>query len=316
MEFSSSTKEGAGFEVDVSDLNVFVVVARHKNISSAAREICLSQPAVSNKIRRVEQFFRTALLTRSNYGVSLTPTGARVLEHLEPILSDMRRIEAKYGPSRDEVAARPLRVGGTSTISGTILPDILIAFRKENPRLDFIVESGDIRVIEKLVMESMVEIALVASYEKKPKCPHELFMAHEACAFVPPDSELLGKRLTLAELTKHPLVVRKGSSIMNHLILMGESYHLSAQFSAIEPVKRAVQGGIGVGILFKSRLVDELASGGLKPLDIPELNTIILRSYIIYRDDMALSAVAKNFLTFLRNMRDGNNPGRRHLVKG
>jgi DNA-binding transcriptional LysR family regulator len=169
--------------------------------------------------------------------------------------------------------------------------------------VNLLVETTDSHRMGNLVQKRRVEVALVTTPCELPGCECEPYLEHEAVAFAAPENPLCRKTLSLQDLVRIPLVVRRGSSTVSELERRGYTLKFAAQFSAIEAVKTAVRGGMGVGLLFRSRLESELAHGEVTIIDVPELRSIKLKSYIVYGKRPRQSANVLKFLQILREYR-------------
>lgn len=288
--------------MELQQFKLFVSVSRHLNISSAAAELGISQPSASLQLKQLEQECKVPLYTRHAGGVTLTPDGEAFLEAVRPILSEIDRIDRafKAQPRSDGL---PFVVGSSNTLSATVLPRILLEFKRRQPDVDLIVESATSLEMGKLVQARQVEIALITTPYDLSDCECAPYIEHEAVVFTMPDSALARRTLSLDELTRIPLVVRRDSATVTQLKRKGYSLKFAAQFSAIEAVKTAVRGGMGAGLLFRSRLEGELARGEVSIVDVPELRSVTLKSFIIYAKQPALSDNAREFLEILEEYR-------------
>lgn len=289
--------------MELHQFRIFETVSRHLNISSAAAELGMSQPAASLQLKRLEQECKVQFYTRNNHGVSLTPEGQAFLEAVRPILAQLDKVDQDFRGETDRHASRPFVVGGSNTLSATVLPEILLEFKRRNPGVNLLVETTDSHRMANLVQKRRVEVALVTTPCELPGCECEPYLEHEAVAFAAPENPLCRKTLSLQELVRIPLVVRRGSSTVSELERRGYTLKFAAQFSAIEAVKTAVRGGMGVGLLFRSRLESELAHGEVTIVDVPELRSIKLKSFIVYGKRPRQSANVLKFLQILREYR-------------
>jgi DNA-binding transcriptional LysR family regulator len=289
--------------MELQQFKLFESVSRHLNISSAATELGISQPSASLQLKQLEQECKVPLYTRHAGGVLLTPDGRAFLEAVLPILTEIDRVDRAFKVKKERAADRPFIVGSSNTLSATVLPRILLEFKRRQPNVDLLVESATSQKMGELVQERKVEIALITTPHDLSDCECEPYIEHEAVVFAMPDSALCGRVLSLEELMRIPLVVRRESATVTQLERKGFKLKFAAQFSSIEAVKTAVRGGMGAGLLFRSRLEAELARGEFSVVDIPELQSVRLKSFIIYARQPGLSDNAREFLDILQECR-------------
>lgn len=285
--------------MELHQLTIFESVSRHLNMTSAAKELGTSQPTVSLQLKQLETECGLQFYVRDNHGVQLTQEGMAFLGAIQPILSQLEKIDLEFKKGRQNQASRAFIVGGSNTLSATVLPELVVEFSRKNPKVKLLVETGDSDTIASLVENRKVEIGIVTKPSQISGCACEPYLEHEAVAFVPPDHPLLGRTLTLEEFCKIRLVIRRGSSTISELERLGYRPRIGVQFGAIEAVKTAVAGGMGVGLLFRSRLESELRMGRFGIVDVPELKSVKLKSFIIFSKRPRLSANARKFLEVL-----------------
>lgn len=285
-------------------LKVFDAVARHRSVTSAASELSMSQPAVSLQLKLLEREYDRKFLKRGTRGVELTEPGQRLLDAARPILTQVEALKENFRKGRRHDFTRPLLIAGSNTLSVTILPDVIIAFKNAYPQTGIELATKSSYVIEHEVAQAQVDIGLITTHTELANCVYEPYKEHEAVAFVPPGHPLCGATVGLAELCTYPIVARKDSTGILAIRKQGYDVNLILQCDAPDAVKAAVKKRIGVGILFRARVGLEISTGELCQINVPELRGIRARSFIIYRKNAVLSAHALRFLDMLRAMKD------------
>jgi molybdate transport repressor ModE-like protein len=123
-----------GHRLRLRDLQILMAVVRHGSMNKAARELRLSQPAVSGIITTLEDAIGERLLDRDNQGVEPTRYGKALLERSRVVFDELRQgireIEHLADPTVGE-----LRIGCIDSIASTILPRIIETFEKRYPRV-------------------------------------------------------------------------------------------------------------------------------------------------------------------------------------
>jgi DNA-binding transcriptional LysR family regulator len=263
----------------------------------------------------LEQEYGAKFYKRNNHGMEITGQGQEFLDALRPVLAQVDALEARFKLGRARGQSAVLQVGGSNTLSVTVLPDILVDFRKRHPGIKLVVETSHSRVMETKVQNGEVEIALITAPNYLPSCDYESYIEHEAVAFVRPDSQLAGRKFSLSELARQPLVFRRGSTSVKELTGRGYKLNVAAEFDAPEAVKSAVLGGVGIGILFRSRVEAEIRKGEVIELNVPDLGAITAKSFIITAKHRPLSRGAKEFIQTLRRLRSKAGGSARHSAE-
>lgn len=285
-------------------LRIFDTVVRHRNVTNAANELRMSQPAVSLQIKLLEEEYEKTFLKRNNRGVELTEQGRQFLEAIRPVLSRIDRLEAGFRSGQPVRVSNSLVIGGSHTVSVTILPEVIVAFKRIYPNVMVELETRYSKIIEDFILDGRIEVGLISSPSNHANCIYEPYKEHEAVAFVAPDDPLGGSRMSLSELSRYPLVVRKGSSGIEEIEKRGYPLNLVLQCDAPDAVKAAVKKGVGIGILFRSRVQLEISTGELQQIDVPEMKNVVAKSFIAYDRRHPLSENAQAFLDIMRQIKE------------
>ena len=281
-------------------LRIFESVARHLNVTRASHELHMSQPAVSQQIKLLEEECASRLVVRNGQGVDLTERGRAFLDAIRPIVAQVGDVENAFKAKPDDKKSGLLTVGGSRSHSVTVLPEILRDFKQNHPWVQFSLESNDSGTMEQRVLSADVEIAIVNHPSLSDQIASEPYKEMGIVAFTLAGSPLVGKKITLTELFQIPLVVRRRSSTLKELLKQGYRPNIAVQCDISETVKAAVKRELGVGILYRETVEADLKSGNFKILHVPELEKIRTKSFIIYNKSKPLSAVARDFLHSLR----------------
>jgi DNA-binding transcriptional LysR family regulator len=284
-------------------LRIFESVSRHLNVTRASQELHMSQPAVSQQLKLLEQQCDARFVVRIGQGVELTERGRAFLDAIRPIVAQVGDVESTFKVKSNEKKSSFLTVGGSRSHSVTVLPEILRAFKQNHPWVQFALESNDSGSMEQRVLSAEVEIALINHPSSSDQIAYEPYKEMGIVAFALAASPFVGKKITLTELFQIPLVVRRRSTTLRELLKQGYKPNIAVQCDVSEAVKAAVQRELGVGILYRETVEADLKSRDLKILHVPELEKIRTKSFIIYNKCKPLSGVAQDFLHALRESR-------------
>ncbi|WP_445621026.1 LysR substrate-binding domain-containing protein [Kushneria sp. Sum13] len=127
-------------------IRAFVAAATHGSIRSAARELGMSQPAMTRAIRELETLMGAALLVRGASGVTMTDSGRAFERHARMIVSELARAR----DSVDQVSGRAhghVAIGVSATVARTILPAAVARFQKEYPQVSMHLQEGQLSAL-------------------------------------------------------------------------------------------------------------------------------------------------------------------------
>ncbi|MBB2926984.1 LysR family transcriptional regulator [Paraburkholderia silvatlantica] len=147
--------------MDSGDLIYFTAVARMGSITKAALFLDTVQSNVTQRIRRLEEELSVSLFHRHGRGVTLTPAGAQLLPYASQI--DHMMAEAKRSIASNSVPGGVLRIGSMETTAAVRLPEVLVEYATEFPRVDISFGTGTSQSLILDVLERRLEAALVCA---------------------------------------------------------------------------------------------------------------------------------------------------------
>ena len=145
--------------MDIELLRTFLEVARTRHFGKAAVELCVTQSAVSARIRQLEQTMGMPLFTRQRNNIRLTPEGLQLWRHAETIVQVWARARQETG-QREEVTRR-LAVGALWDLWETLLRDWLPALRRDMSDAALQVETGTSAVLVRKLVEGIIDLVVV-----------------------------------------------------------------------------------------------------------------------------------------------------------
>lgn len=160
-------------EQNLSLYHIFHIVAQKGNISQAARELYISQPAISKSIRRLEKNLNTTLFKRSSRGVSLTAEGELLYKYTEEAFLALQAGEICLA-QRHTLGISQLRIGVSTTLCKYILLPYLQRFIQTYPHVRISIDCQSTYQTLALLDENKIDIGLVGE-----------FSAHDSFCFQP-----------------------------------------------------------------------------------------------------------------------------------
>lgn len=151
----------------ISNLNNYVIfhtVAKAGNISKAANQLYISQPAISKAISKLEEELGTALFNRSSRGVTLTEEGQVLYEYVERAFDSLNMGEENL-KNYKELGIGHIRIGVSTSLCKHILLDYLKDFIRENPNIKFSIDCHSTVNTIKLLKNDDIDIGLICNTE-------------------------------------------------------------------------------------------------------------------------------------------------------
>ncbi len=290
--------------MDIHHLRVFASVYRHRSFSKAAEELHLTQPTVSDHIRALEQELKCRLFDRLPRKIIPTSEAAFLIGKAQEIMEKIEGFTGALGEFRKDLSGH--LIVGASTIPGTyILPGLTAAFRQKNPAVLFEIVVSDSREILDKVAGDELLIGIVGSKLESRQIDYKPFRDDELIAIAPGSSDLK-RDIGIREMAAGPLIMREqGSGTRREFekILEKEEIDLhqltiAGIFGSTDAVKQAVKEGMGLSIISRRAVKDELKCGMLREIRIKDAD-MKRRFYVITHRKRTLPHLYKLFVSYL-----------------
>jgi DNA-binding transcriptional LysR family regulator len=250
-------------------LNLFLVktllaVVRTKSFRTAADELGLSQPAVSQHIHKLEEELRVMLIQRERRGCKPTPAALAFLPFAESVLRLSERAEAS-------VRSNQLRIGAGSNIGIYILQPLLRSFLDAHPGLDVNVVVDRNPAIAARLETMDLDLALMEWWDGR-KGFNSLDWHREPVVLIVPPGHPLGRRCTITreELIGTPMLGGEPGTGTGRLLQTyfghGAAPIVKMHLGSTEAVKQAVAAGLGISLVLASAVRRETAAGELRAI--------------------------------------------------
>ncbi len=259
-------------------IHVFRSVARHLNFSRAAEELLLTQPAVTQQIKALEEELGVALFDRSGGRIQLTPGGIALLPFADRMkaMSEeaLATVAGAYGEHSGELA-----LGASQTIGQYLLPHLIAAFRKSHPKVKVTALSGNTSAILEALAAGRIQLALIEGPEHRKDLHIEPFMEDHMVLVVPASHEWAGQEIEVAMLQQEPLLMREFGSGSRRVIeqalaaagVKAKDLQISMELDSTEGLLSAVEAGLGVTFVSRWAVRNQLTLGTLKLAFVKEL---------------------------------------------
>ena len=291
-------------EQNLSQYKIFYEVAKAGNISKAAKELYISQPAISKAISKLEDSLGLSLFTRSSRGVQLTSEGEILFEHTREAFDALDRGEQELKRIQ-EFDIGHLRIGVSNTLCKYILLPYLKTFIDQYPHMKVTIESQATAQTLGRLEQQKIDLGLVAepsvrrdlafipvmdiqdTFVTTPNYLENLYLREGRDTSLFETGNIM--LLDTSNMTRHHVdEYMEENNIFPHQILEVTTMDLLIEFAKI---------GLGIACVIKELVQKELDSGMLVeiPLDIPIHRRTIGFAYHPANQAMAL----KTFLEFL-----------------
>lgn len=257
--------------VNLDLYRVFYTVAKCGSLTRAAEELYISQPAVSQSIKQLENQLGVSLFNRTHRGMELSEQGGKVIfKEVESALKLLYAAEERIGQMKGE-ATGIIRIGASDTIFEYFLADKIVEYHERFPAVkiellaDFTPET-----IEKLkanrcdvaFVNLPIEVDPALKLHESSARLHDIFIAGNAF------QDLNGREVPLAKLKEYPLIFMNKNTVARHSLgnfmrSVGIELSPSIEVGSWDLMKRLVVRGMGIGVIPREYVEREVADGSL-----------------------------------------------------
>jgi molybdate transport repressor ModE-like protein len=259
--------------LDSRQLRAFSTLARTGSFTQAARELHLSQSAVSHSMKALEREVGCRILDRLGKKAVLTQAGEQLLAHAERILAEMAQARSELGRLGKWGQSR-LRLGASTTACQHILPAVLREFKESFPNCAITIEPGDTPEMIEALRAHKIDLALNLEPAASEQLGFRPMFTDELQFILSPQHPWAkAGRVTREEIARQHYILYKRKSYTSEMI---ESYFRQEEivlFSQLdmgnmEAIKELVKIGLGVSILSPWTAKAELDEGSLVALPL------------------------------------------------
>lgn len=285
--------------------NVFIAVAENLSFSKAAKELFISQPAVTNHIKELEQKLNTSLFDRKGNKIYLTKAGTLSYNQLKKIKQLYRELE--FDIERMNKSYRgELRIGASSTIAQYLIPSVISSFYKRYPHIDLYLLNGNSREMLTKLHNNEIDLALVENQGSEQDLKYFDLIDDEIVAITSQNSVYSKlKHLTLQDFTQMPLVMReKGSGTLQVIQNTLEKHQVNFEelntvihLGSTEAIKNFLSDFDGIALVSEKSISKELKLNEISKLNIQNIS--FTRKFRIALNQGHIPSVTKLFMDYI-----------------
>jgi DNA-binding transcriptional LysR family regulator len=257
--------------MDTRQLAAFCAVVERKSFSEAAERLGVTQPAVSQQIRSLEQRVGQQLLDRSGRRVEPTEAGNRLYRSAQRLLTLERQLLDEVAGEAEGPLRGQLAMGASTGPGGTVVPVLLCEFAEANPEVTVDLTISDTQTIVDQVARRDLELGVVGATPRNRSVAYEPFFRDEVVLVCPSEHRFAGKTISLDDLRGEPLIAMQEGAGVRQVIedelreagTRLRDLDVRLELGLQESVKSAVEAGHGVTFISKTAVERELKEGTL-----------------------------------------------------
>lgn len=292
-------------EQHLSQYKIFYEVARAGNISKAAKELYISQPAISKSISKLEDSLGVPLFNRNSRGVSLTEEGRMLFQHVQAAFDALGRGELELKRIK-EFNIGQLRIGVSNTLCRYVLLPYLKLFINYYPHIKVTIECQSSTHTLSMLEQQHIDLGLVAEPLNKKHLTFQPLMDIED-VFVTTQSYLDNLYLREGRSTdvfqSGNLILLDRTNLTRHYVddyfeSQGIEPQQVLEVTSMDLLIEFVKIGLGIGCVIREFVKEDLASGKL--IEVPLNNPILKRTVGIAYNPSYKTHTLESFLEFVQ----------------
>lgn len=302
--------------MEIDQIETFLAVATFGGFHRAAESLRVSQPAVSARIKALEQSMGVVLFDRSRRGLALSAAGKTFRPYAEQLLHTAA-VARQAVHELQPASGAPLQIAAALSISVYFLPDVLEHFQKKYPSVIVSIRSGHSKEVLDMVLAEEADIGLARSLQH-PEVETISLRDDPLLLVARPKAgaNRAGQQAKLEDVANWPLIAfDRASSDWTLTYGMFRSAGLvptvALEADSIETAKRMVERGLGLAFLPQLAVGSEISSGKLIAVKILDAEPLRRSLDVIHPRRRALRTEAREFLQIVREVANEVAGGRR-----
>ena len=287
--------------IDLELYRIFYVVAKNKHMTRASEELHISQPAISQSIKKLEDQLGGALFLRSNKGMELTEEGKMFYEYVKGALELINNAENEFTSFKD-LSKGEIKIGCSATLTKLIIMDVLKDFHKDYPNINInITNDLTSNLINDLKLGKLDLVIYNESNIKETNLSLEKIKELKQGFIYNP--EFYNDNINgFEELNNAPLILQKEESNSRKLldqIALNNSVKLIPKMEVVSQdlITEFTNAGLGIGFV-----IIDLAKKNFNNLKELNINKKIpnIKVYLATNKSVSLTFASKMFIKYLK----------------
>jgi len=300
--------------MNLNQLRVFYAVAKEESFSVAAKNLYVTQPAVTIQVQLLEDYFGVKLVQRDGRKIRLTEAGKALYSYAEQIIKmagEAENIMADF-KSLDQGL---LKIHTTRTIAKYYIPEILSLFVEKHPNININLMAGNSQEALDGLLNFTSDIAIIGRIDYPSKLEVIPIFTDELVLIVSPNNHLFEKgEIEIKELHGKPFIIREEGSGTRKLLLElfekeGISPNIVMELGNSDTIKELVNKGVGLSVLTWKMVEDDVSKGLLRAIRLCNKKLMLTFDIIFHKSrnssslihafkDLSLDLINQNQIKF------------------
>lgn len=288
-------------------LKTFLVLCKVMNYTKTAEILHITQPAVSQHIKFLEEDFQVKLFIYKDKNLTLTQAGEILYNFALAMQASSDRTRLLM--SLPKATIYPIHFGTTLTIGEYTMPELLEKAALDFPSAHIMMEVNNTEVLLEKLHDGKIDFALLEGHFDKSKYHTMLFSLERFIGVCSPTHPLAKRKLSFHNILQEQLILREqgsGSREIFEQILYEHNASMNSfknimQIGNISVIKKLVSKNLGITFLYKEAVKKELSTGNLSVLDIEDFTVEREFNFVFLKDSLHRKEYTRWFDYFISN---------------
>ncbi len=288
-------------KITLRQMEIFLNVVMHGHLTNVAKEMKLSQSAVSMSIKELETILGRPVFDRINKKLVLNEVGRAFYKEIDPLFKKLADIEYEFKNSENKGM---IRVGASTTIVDYLMPTIICSYMSAYPDVKITLKEGNTKEIAEMIKEGSIDIGFVEGFVSGSEIIKEKIGVDELVIVTAQKS--LSRPSNIEELASKRWILREEGSGTREVFLeyikeKVDTLHIFLELGHTESIKSILMNGECVTCISKIAVEDELKEEKLFKIPVKDFDC--KRDFLmIYHKDKYHSALFEKFVYFSRKL--------------
>lgn len=288
-------------KITLRQMEIFLNVVMHGHLTNVAKEMKLSQSAVSMSIKELETILGRPVFDRINKKLVLNEVGRAFYKEIDPLFKKLADIEYEFKNSENKGM---IRVGASTTIVDYLMPTIICSYMSAYPDVKITLKEGNTKEIAEMIKEGSIDIGFVEGFVSGSEIIKEKIGVDELVIVTAQKN--LSKSANIEELASKRWILREEGSGTREVFLeyikeKVDTLHIFLELGHTESIKSILMNGECVTCISKIAVEDELKEEKLYKIPVKDFDC--KRDFLmIYHKDKYHSALFEKFVYFSRKL--------------
>ncbi|HHW00616.1 MAG TPA: LysR family transcriptional regulator [Clostridiaceae bacterium] len=278
-------------------LQTFLTLCETGNYTKTAQKLNMTQPAVSQHIQFLEDYYQVTLISGKGKNFSLTEEGKALQEYAKTLSANSERILPLLHRIKNQV--KSLNFGATLTIGEYTLPPVLYQIFKENPEINITMYVENTQILQEMLWEGKIDFALLEGNFNRSEFENKIMSNEKFIGVCSPDNKAASKTNDLEELLEQTLILREPGSGTRDILeqalynqnLNVKDFKRRIEIGNMNAIKELCHQNIGITFMYREAVKKEISQGYLKEIPIRNFNISHPFSFVYLKDSLDKSQI-------------------------